>query len=153
MKLALLLDPPLNEMSLVISVKFRRIFEVQIRSISGRISLEITRKIRQLSYTRSILLIVRMNLDPFFSPMKKKWKRGWLRSRSHMVSGTTGRRNWHQMNFRLWSTSLPVSRSGERWRKGGPYCSNTQPCYTNQQSHMSASRSHEGIFEWSLVCG
>ena len=41
-KLALLLDPPLNEMSLVISVKFRRIFEVQIRSISGRISLKIT---------------------------------------------------------------------------------------------------------------
>ena len=48
-------------------------------------------------------------IEPFMSPLKKKWWRGWLRSRSHMESGLRGRLNWHHTKLLVLSISEEVS--------------------------------------------
>ena len=47
-------------------------------------------------------------MESFFFPLKKKWKSGWLRSRSQIDLGLRGLRNWHQMKSLWESTSDPV---------------------------------------------
>ena len=65
-----LLDPPLNMMSFMISVKFRLIGDTQILSgSSGIIGLLIDN-------FKSLIVCVKTYIDSFISPRKKKWYRG-----------------------------------------------------------------------------
>ena len=65
------LEPPLNLMSLIISVKFLRMSDTNILAgLEGIMGLEMLWKSRILAETFSFYSIY---IDPFICPLKKKW--------------------------------------------------------------------------------
>ena len=97
---------PLMWRSVVTKEKLRRAGELQTSSSRGSSTLTRESLISHDSKHGS-------HMDPFIVPEKKKWKSGWVRSRSQIVSGPSGRLYWHQIKFFLHARSFTqlVSRN------------------------------------------